>query len=141
MSRFVQLPDDEFDDNGGVHINSGIPNKAFYLAATKIGGNAWDDAGHIWYETLTHRLSPKSDFQDCADATYQVAGELFGSGSSQQQAVKDAWDEVEISIAVSTVRARKTRRPSAAVEANGAALKKQLDKVIQELTKLSAVLH
>ena len=39
-------------DNGGVHINSGIPNKAFYLAATAIGGNAWEKAGRIWYETL-----------------------------------------------------------------------------------------
>lgn len=139
--RFVKLPDDEFDDNGGVHINSGIPNKAFYLAATEIGGNAWEDAGHIWYETLIHRLGPKSQFQDCADATYQVAGELFGSGSRQQQAVKEAWDEVGILVAVGAVRARKVKRPSAAVEGNGAALKKQIDKVVQELTKLSTVLN
>ena len=33
------------EDNGGVHINSGIPNRAFYLAATGIGGSAWDGAG------------------------------------------------------------------------------------------------
>jgi hypothetical protein len=65
---------------------------------------------------------------------------LFGSGGTQQQAVKEAWDEVGISVAVSAVRGRKPRRPSAAVEANGAALKKQLEKVIQELSKLSATL-
>lgn len=140
MKDFVELPDDDFDDNGGVHINSGIPNKAFYLVATQIGGNAWEDAGHIWYETLTHRLGPNSQFQDCADATYHVAGELFGSGGTQQQAVKEAWDEVGISVAVSAVRGRRPRRPSQAVEANGAALKKQLEKVIQELSKLSATL-
>ncbi|MFX4416400.1 M4 family metallopeptidase, partial [Acinetobacter baumannii] len=32
-------------DNGGVHINSGIPNHAFYLAAIAIGGNSWDVTG------------------------------------------------------------------------------------------------
>ena len=40
-------------DNGGVHINSGIPNHAFYLAATALGGNAWEKAGQIWYDVLT----------------------------------------------------------------------------------------
>ena len=49
MSRFVHLPDTEDGDFGGVHINSGIPNKAFYLVATGIGGNAWQAPGHIWY--------------------------------------------------------------------------------------------
>ena len=37
------------NDNGGVHINSGIPNRAFYLAATALGGNAWEKAGRMWY--------------------------------------------------------------------------------------------
>ena len=32
-------------DNGGVHINSGIPNHAFYLTAVALGGNAYDKAG------------------------------------------------------------------------------------------------
>src|SRR5260221_6079606 len=45
MHSFVKT----VDDNGGVHLNSGIPNKAFYLAATAIGGYAWDVAGEIWY--------------------------------------------------------------------------------------------
>src|SRR5262249_6826367 len=39
-------------DNGGVHINSGIPNRAFYLTAVALGGNSWDRAGRIWYATL-----------------------------------------------------------------------------------------
>lgn len=140
MEDYVHYLDVPFEDNGGVHINSGIPNKAFYLVATQIGGNAWDDAGHIWYEALTSRLKENSQFQDCADATFGVAGELFGSGSTQQQAVKEAWDEVGISVAVSVARGRKARRPTRAVEANGAALKKQLEKVTQELTKLIAAM-
>ena len=36
---------DTTDDNGGVHTNSGIPNRAFYLAATAIGGDTWEGAG------------------------------------------------------------------------------------------------
>src|SRR5207253_1407308 len=73
---------DTTDDNGGVHINSGIPNHAFFLTATKIGGFAWEKAGRIWYVTLTTRLQADSDFQAAADLTFAVAGELYGSGSS-----------------------------------------------------------
>jgi Thermolysin metallopeptidase, alpha-helical domain/Thermolysin metallopeptidase, catalytic domain len=51
MDDFQRLPLRE--DNGGVHINSGIPNKAFYLAAVNISGFSWEGAGRIWYEALT----------------------------------------------------------------------------------------
>ena len=44
---------DTTDDNGGVHLNSGIPNRAFHLAATAVGGHAWEGAGAIWYAALT----------------------------------------------------------------------------------------
>src|SRR6185436_7778266 len=54
-------------DNGGVHINSGIPNHAFYLVATEIGGSAWEKAGNIWYMTLRDKLTSNSNFQDCAN--------------------------------------------------------------------------
>ena len=52
MSKFVHLPDTDEGDYGGVHINSGIPNKAFYLTAVGIGGYAWEAPGHIWYASL-----------------------------------------------------------------------------------------
>jgi len=93
MSDYVQTD----EDSGGVHINSGIPNRAFYLVAEQIGGNAWKDAGRIWYLTL-RRLHSQSDFQDAANVTHNVAGALFGSGSGQQQCVKEAWDDVGIAI-------------------------------------------
>ncbi len=48
---------DTQDDNGGVHLNSGIPNRAFHLAATAIGGHAWEGAGRIWYAALTGSTS------------------------------------------------------------------------------------
>jgi Zn-dependent metalloprotease len=83
-------------DNGAVHINSGIPNHVFYVASTEIGGYAWKKAGLIWYTTLTERLGEKSGFQDAADSTYRVAGELFGQDSSEQKAIIKAWNTVGI---------------------------------------------
>jgi Zn-dependent metalloprotease len=81
-------------DNGGVHINSGIPNRAFYTTAVELGGYAWEKAGRIWYVTLKDKLTANSKFQDCANLTFQTAGELFGAGSIEQQAVKKGWAEV-----------------------------------------------
>ena len=84
------------EDNGGVHINSGIPNYAFYLAATAIGGYSWEKTGRIWYETLTKRLTPSSDFQAAADGTTSAAGDLYGANSPEQTAVITAWKTVGI---------------------------------------------
>ena len=89
-------------DNGGVHINSGIPNHAFYNAALEIGGNAWEKAGRIWYVTLKDKLGRNSDFQDAANKTYQVAGDLYGANSLEQKAVVKGWADVGINITVST---------------------------------------
>ena len=85
-------------DNGGVHINSGIPNHAFYVVAREIGGYAWEKAGRIWYVSLCDKLHERSTFQDAANLTYQTAGELFGNGSLEQKAVKIGWEEVGIEI-------------------------------------------
>jgi Zn-dependent metalloprotease len=85
-------------DNGGVHINSGIPNRAFYVTALEIGGNAWEKAGRIWYVTLRDKLGANSQFQDAARLTYQAAGELFGTDSLEQKAVRKGWSEVGLSV-------------------------------------------
>jgi Zn-dependent metalloprotease len=85
-------------DNGGVHINSGIPNRAFYLAAVEIGGYAWEKTGKIWYNTLRDKLKPDSGFSDAARMTYSVAGKLYGKNSPEQKAVKNGWKGVGISI-------------------------------------------
>ncbi len=84
------------DDNGGVHINSGIPNHAFYLAATEIGGYAWEKAGKIWYVSLRDRLRSGANFNRAANVTVQVAGELYGQGSKEQKAVQNAWQKVGV---------------------------------------------
>lgn len=83
-------------DNGGVHINSGIPNRAFYLAATGIGGYAWEKAGKIWYLALTERLMPWANFKGAAQVTVSIAGELYGANSNEQKAVQNAWKTVGV---------------------------------------------
>ena len=86
-------------DNGGVHTNSGIPNHAFYLAATALGGNSWDRAGKIWYQTLfDRRLRPSSGFRAFAAATVRSAQRLFGTGSVEAKAVADAWNQVGVTV-------------------------------------------
>ncbi|HEU5157641.1 MAG TPA: M4 family metallopeptidase [Streptosporangiaceae bacterium] len=86
-------------DNGGVHINSGIPNRAFYLAATEIGGHAWEKAGKVWYTTLTSgTLASDTDFTAFAAATVAAAGKLFGARSAEQAAVRGAWTGVGVAI-------------------------------------------
>ncbi|WP_433359201.1 M4 family metallopeptidase [Streptosporangium sp. CA-115845] len=98
MRDYLDLPDDgnPSNDHGGVHLNSGIPNHAFYLAATAIGGNAWERAGRIWYVTLTERLRPRSNFRQAAEATVEVAGELFGADGDEQRKVRAAWQQVGV---------------------------------------------
>lgn len=90
------------EDNGGVHINSGIPNHAFYVACMEMGGYAWEKMGRIWYKTLTEKLEPRSNFQNAADLTHAAAGEMFGIGSLEQQAVTKGWAEVGITIGGTT---------------------------------------
>ena len=82
-------------DNSGVHINSGIPNRAFYLAATHLGGFAWETAGRIWYETVRDkRLRKTATFAQFARLTAQNADQHFGANA--RAAVVAAWTEVGV---------------------------------------------
>lgn len=86
-------------DNGGVHIFSGIPNHAFYVAAIEMGGYAWDRAGNIWYSSLKNiGLERISTFQEFANITFKVAGDLYGQGKEEQMAVRKGWDKVGIKV-------------------------------------------
>ena len=84
-------------DNGGVHINSGIPNHAFYLVATALGGNAWVKAGQIWYDTIRDRnLRRTATFAAFAGRTVANAKRRYGTTSAEQKAVADAWSKVGV---------------------------------------------
>jgi Zn-dependent metalloprotease len=86
-------------DNGGVHINSGIPNHAFYQTAMLIGGYAWERAGRIWYEALRDpSLRPTTTFRRFAILTHMTAGRLYGAGGSEAAAVKEGWKRVGIRV-------------------------------------------
>ncbi|MFC5720155.1 M4 family metallopeptidase [Streptomyces gamaensis] len=92
MDDYVDTP----QDNGGVHLNSGIPNHAFYLVATALGGHAWEQAGQIWYDTLTGgQLASDADFAAFARQTAAAARARYGEGG-QTQAVLKAWSQVGV---------------------------------------------
>lgn len=86
MDDYIQTD----EDNGGVHLNSGIPNRAFQLAATAIGGTSLEGAGQVWYAALTSgNVSPTADFAAFAAATIAAAGE-------HAEAVTSAWQQVGV---------------------------------------------
>jgi Zn-dependent metalloprotease len=90
------------EDGGGVHVNSGIPNHAFFLAAVAMGGFAWEEAGRIWYVAARDRFTANTDFPGAASLTHAVAGELYGSGSDEQKAVQYGWESVGIPVAAAS---------------------------------------
>jgi Zn-dependent metalloprotease len=112
------------DDHGGVHINSGILNHGFYLAAMAMEGKTWEVLGRIWYAALTSRLKPEADFADFTRATVDIAGELYGNGSRVQMILVEAWSDVGLPVSffpavrtgakgrLSVRRSRPAERPS-----------------------------
>jgi Zn-dependent metalloprotease len=85
-------------DSGGVHTNSGIPSRAFVLAAKAIGGNSWEKTGKIWYVTLTQRLTGNAGFEVCARETVSVARDLFPDDTSIAAKVAQAWADVGVLV-------------------------------------------
>jgi Zn-dependent metalloprotease len=137
MSKFVVKPNTRAGDWGGVHINSGIPNKAFYLTAMAIGGFAWEEAGQIWYEALL-ASNRNTQFQDFADTTYIQAGQLYGTRSSQQQAVTEAWKEVGIRISTADNRVSARGRSGGKTEGDSlAALSNQIETLATQVKIIS----
>jgi|RhiMetdeSRZDD1v2_1073273.scaffolds.fasta_scaffold09077_5 Zn-dependent metalloprotease len=88
-----------FDDNFGVHINSGIPNFAFYNCAKALGGYAWERAGLIWYRACTGPfMRPMMRFQDFANLTLTTAQQIYGFGSHEADAVQTGWSAAGITV-------------------------------------------
>ncbi len=96
MDKYLNLPNTDDGDYGGVHFNSGIPNYAFCMAAIKAGGYAWDTVGKVWYEALVNNLKNNATFVDAKNATILQAQKLFGKGSSVEQAVIHGWNMAKV---------------------------------------------
>jgi Zn-dependent metalloprotease len=84
-------------DNGGVHINSGIPNYAFFLFAsnTEVG---LDRAERVYYRALSTYLTKSSQFIDCKFAVTKAAQDLFGAAIAK--IAEDAWTAVGVTGAI-----------------------------------------
>ncbi len=102
MTEYQNLPNTYEGDYGGVHVNSGIPNRAAYLIAagltteglgTSIG---MTDTARLYYAALTDYLSAYAQFGDARDALIAAATALWGESSAQASAVRAAWDAVEV---------------------------------------------
>lgn len=97
MDKYQNLPNNQSGDWGGVHINSGIPNFAFYVTAYNMGGYAWEKAGRIWYSVLTDRsLAQNAKFVDVKNLTIVHAEKIFGINSPEVKAVKQGWSEAKV---------------------------------------------
>lgn len=97
-------------DNGGVHSNSGVQNKWFYLVS--MGGSGTNDlgnnytvtgvgitdAGAIAYKSLTQYLTPSSGYIDARFYSTLAAIDLFGTCSPQLAATIDAWYAVGVGL-------------------------------------------
>jgi Thermolysin metallopeptidase, alpha-helical domain/Thermolysin metallopeptidase, catalytic domain/TIR domain len=92
MNKYVKTK----NSNEGIHINAGIPNRAFYLVAHALGGFAWEKAGRIWYESLMDKsLKKNSLFEDFARLNVRIADKLYGP-NKEVDAVKAGWKAVGI---------------------------------------------
>ena len=96
MAHYVQTA----ADHGGVHLNSGIPNRAFFLLATALGGHAWEKAGQIWYDTQRDphlkQIRQTASFHDFAKLTVKAAETRFGVASPETTATVTAWHTVGV---------------------------------------------
>lgn len=93
MSNYQNLPNTEAGDWGGVHTNSGIPNKAGYLVAQAIGN---EKTAKIYYRALTTYMTATTDFQAARNYLVQAATDLYSAGSAEVTAVNNAFDAVGI---------------------------------------------
>ncbi len=94
MNNYKNLPNTQAGDWGGVHTNSGIPNKAFYNFATSIGSRTI--AAKIWYTASRDYMTSTTNFSGARAATLSATAALYGSGSSYYSALQSAWSAVGV---------------------------------------------
>ncbi len=93
------------NDQCGVHTNSGISNKAFFLAVAggthpqsgvTVAGIAANDAARIFYRGLTVYMTAGTTFAGARTATLNAASDLFGTASTQYRTITNAWCAVGV---------------------------------------------
>lgn len=89
MREYASLPVSRRADNGGVHINSGIPNHAAFLIAQALGNEKLEQ---IVYRALTQYLTPDADFLTAARVSVRAASDLYGP--AEAEAVRNAFAQV-----------------------------------------------
>ncbi|MGB8955349.1 MAG: M4 family metallopeptidase, partial [Tumebacillaceae bacterium] len=90
MSQYVNTT----SDNGGVHTNSGIPNKAFYNFASAV--NSRTIAGKVWYTASRDYMTSSTNFSGARAATLQAAAALYGANSTVYTDLQNAWSAVGV---------------------------------------------
>ncbi|EIT85666.1 peptidase M4 thermolysin [Fictibacillus macauensis ZFHKF-1] len=80
-------------DDGGVHTNSGIPNKAAYLTITAVGKAK---AEQIYYRALSTYMTASTNFSGARAALLSATADLYGNGGTEYNAVKSAWTSVGV---------------------------------------------
>ena len=93
-SHMSGYTEDNLSSDDAVHINSGIPNKAFYLFAKELNRPSWEVAAQIWYRTITSgQIGKNATFEEFAKATIEQAN---NEGPEVYKALEKAWKEVGI---------------------------------------------
>ena len=96
MDKFLDMPNTDDGDYGGVHYNSGIPNYAFCMTAREAGGYSWETVGKVWYAALTQSLAADADFAAMKKSTILHAQKLFGKNSKVHKAVISGWKAAKV---------------------------------------------
>ncbi|MFN8499925.1 MAG: M4 family metallopeptidase [Anaerolineae bacterium] len=107
MREYANLPVSRRADNGGVHVNSGIPNKAAYLLGQAIGK---DKLAQVYYRALSQYLTPRADFQAAANATARAAQDLYGD--NEANAARTAWSQVGVNVGGPSTPTQAPQRPA-----------------------------
>lgn len=97
MSAYINSPDTESGDWGGVHTNSGILNKAGYLIAERVG---MEKTAQIYYRALVQYMTETTDFEQTKNYLVQAAKDLYGEDSAETESINHAFSTVGIGPAM-----------------------------------------
>ena len=143
MDQFQLLPDTRAGDWGGVTSTLEFPIGHSFSRRVPLGEMLGTRRVTFGTKLLTKNSGPQAQFQDFSDATFGVAGRLYGASSQEQVAVRDAWREVGIRISgVGSIRPTKVttthaRGGNLAEQDSLAELREQIDLLAKKLDQIA----